>query len=254
MNEGDISRAAERLANTKYLLVITGAGISNESGIPTFRGNDGLWNNYRAEELATPWAFERDPETVWKWYDWRRGIIGNAQPNPGHLAIKELEDRFDNFLLITQNVDGLHGRTGVKKMVEIHGNLWRARCMREHTTSMLMDVPLASIPPKCQCGALLRPDVVWFGESIPTQALEESFRVLEMCDTLIVVGTSGAVYPVASFPETVKSNGGFVIEVNMEETPISRIADIALYGKSGEILPGLVTSFQRYKGPNPFRA
>jgi NAD-dependent deacetylase len=242
MNNNDINHAAKRLAETKSLLVITGAGISNESGIPTFRGNDGLWNNYRAEELATPWAFERDPETVWKWYDWRRGIIGRAEPNPGHLAIKELEDRFENFLLITQNVDGLHGRTGVKNIVEIHGNLWRVRCMREQTTSMLMDVPLASIPPKCQCGAMLRPDVVWFGESIPTQALEQSFGALEMCDTLIVVGTSGAVYPVASFPETVKSNGGFVIEVNIEATPISRIADILLYGKSGEILPGLVES------------
>ncbi len=131
MNDDDINRAAERLANTKYLLVITGAGISNESGIPTFRGNDGLWKNYRAEELATPWAFEHDPVTVWKWYDWRRGIIGRAEPNPGHLAIKELEDRFENFLLITQNVDGLHGRTGIKNIVEIHGNLWRVRCMRE---------------------------------------------------------------------------------------------------------------------------
>lgn len=240
MNADDIKRAAERLMKTKYLLVITGAGISNESGIPTFRGADGLWKNYRAEELATPWVFERDPETVWKWYDWRRGIIGKAEPNPGHLAIKELENRFENFLLITQNVDGLHGRTGIKKIVEIHGNLWRVRCTREGTTSMLMDVPLASIPPRCQCGALLRPDVVWFGESIPGEALDQSFRALEMCDTLIVAGTSGAVYPVASFPQTVKNNGGFVIEVNTEETPISHIADVALYGKSGEVLPKLV--------------
>lgn len=236
----DIKRAAERLAKTKYLLVITGAGISNESGIPTFRGDDGLWKNYRAEELATPWAFERDPETVWKWYDWRRGIIGKAEPNAGHIAIKKLEDKFENFLLITQNVDGLHGRTGNKKVVEIHGNLWRVQCMKEGTTSMLMDVPLSEIPPKCKCGALLRPDVVWFGESIPTQALEQSFRALEVCDTLIVAGTSGAVYPVASFPQTVKSNGGFVIEINTEATPISSIADISLYGRSGEILPELV--------------
>lgn len=240
MDVTNIERAVERLAKAKYLVVITGAGISNESGIPTFRGADGLWKNYRAEELATPWAFERDPETVWKWYDWRRGIIGRAEPNPGHIAIKKLEDRFENFLLITQNVDGLHGRTGVKKMVEIHGNLWRVRCTREGTTSMLMDVPLAEIPPKCHCGALLRPDVVWFGESLPSEALEESFRTLEMCDTLIVAGTSGAVYPVASFPETVKSNGGFVIEINTEATPISNIADISLHGRSGEVLPALV--------------
>ena len=240
MSVTDIKHAAEKLAKAKYLVVITGAGVSNESGIPTFRGTDGLWKNYRAEELATPWAFERDPETVWKWYDWRRGIIGKAEPNPGHIAIKQLEDRFENFLLITQNVDGLHGRTGVKKMVEVHGNVWRVRCMREGTTSMLMDVPLASIPPRCQCGALLRPDVVWFGESLPAEALERSFRALEMCDALIVAGTSGAVYPVASFPQTVKNNGGFVIEINTEATPISSIADVALYGKSGEVLPELV--------------
>ncbi|OPY75975.1 MAG: NAD-dependent protein deacylase [Syntrophorhabdus sp. PtaU1.Bin153] len=231
---------ADRLASTKFLLVITGAGISAESGIPTFRGNEGLWKNYRAEELATPQAFARDPETVWKWYDWRRGIIGKAEPNAGHLAIKELEDLFDNFLLITQNVDGLHGRTGIRNMVEIHGNLWRVRCTQEGTTSMLMDVPLRSVPPKCECGALLRPDVVWFGESIPTLALESAFRVIEQCDTLIVVGTSGVVYPVASFPQTVKNNGGFVIEVNVEPTPISSVADASLYGNSGDILPMLV--------------
>ena len=194
MNE----KAIDRLARTKFLLVITGAGISAESGIPTFRGTDGLWKNYRAEELATPDAFERDPETVWQWYDWRRGIIGKAEPNPGHLAIKELENIFSSFLLITQNVDGLHARTGIKNMVEIHGNLWRVRCERDGTTSMLMDVPLKSIPPRCECGALLRPDVVWFGESLPTLALQTAFHVLEMCDTLIVVGTSGAVYPVAN--------------------------------------------------------
>lgn len=240
----DIKRVAEILAETKYLLVITGAGISNESGIPTFRGSDGLWKNYRAEELATPYAFEHDPETVWRWYDWRRGIIGKAEPNPGHFAIKELEDRFEDFLLITQNVDGLHGRTGIKKMVEIHGNLWRVRCTKDGSTSMLMDVPLQEIPPRCQCGKLLRPDVVWFGESLSRAALEQSYHALEMCDTLIVAGTSGAVYPVASFPQQVKSREGSVVEINTEETPISQIADISLYGKSGEILPLLVESLR----------
>jgi len=240
----DINKVATRLANTKFLLVLTGAGISHESGIPTFRGNDGLWQNYRAEELATPWAFERDPVTVWQWYDWRRGIIGKAKPNPGHHAIKELEDIFENFLLITQNVDGLHGRTGNAKMVEIHGNLWRVRCVREGKTSMLMEVPLPSIPPRCECGEILRPDVVWFGESLPTQALEQAFRALEMCDTLMVVGTSGVVYPVASFPETVKNNGGFVIEINTEATPISNIADVSLFGKSGDILPEVVRALR----------
>lgn len=244
MNE----KVVERLAQAKSLLVITGAGISAESGIPTFRGADGLWKNYRAEELATLDAFERDPATVWQWYDWRRGIIGKAEPNLGHLAIKELEDMFENFLLITQNVDGLHGRTGIKNIVEIHGNLWRTRCTREGKISMLMDVPLKSIPPKCDCGAVLRPDVVWFGESIPSYALELSFNVLEQCDALIVIGTSGVVYPVASFPQTVKDNGGYVVEVNVEPTPISSIANASLYGNSGDILPMIVKWLKEKKG------
>lgn len=235
-----IDKAIEKLIDTKYLLVITGAGISAESGIPTFRGNDGLWQNYRAEDLATPWAFERNPEVVWRWYDWRRGIIGRAELNPGHLAIKQLEGLYDDFFLITQNVDGLHGRTGIKNMVEIHGNLWRARCTKDGRTSMLMDVPLKSIPPTCECGNILRPDVVWFGESIPSDWLQKSYDVIDMCDTLIVAGTSGVVYPVASFPQSVKERGGCVIEINIEPTPISSIADISLFGKSGDLLPMLV--------------
>jgi len=242
-----IDRAIERLRETQYLLVITGAGISAESGIPTFRGNDGLWQNYRAEELATPWAFERDPITVWKWYDWRRGIIGKAEPNPGHLAIKEFEEIFERFFLITQNVDGLHGRTGIKNMIEIHGNLWRVRCERDGKTFMLLDVPLKSIPPLCTCGNILRPDVVWFGESMPTEAIQKAYNVMSLCDTLLVVGTSGVVYPVATFPQTVKEKGGFVIEVNMEPTPISSIADISLFGKSGDILPVLAKGIVRQK-------
>lgn len=235
-----IDKAIEKLIDTKYLLVITGAGISAESGIPTFRGNDGLWQNYRAEDLATPWAFERNPEVVWRWYDWRRGIIGRAELNPGHLAIKQLEGLYDDFFLITQNVDGLHGRTGTKNMVEIHGNLWRSRCTKDGRTSMLMDVPLKSIPPTCECGNILRPDVVWFGESIPSDWLQKSYDVIDMCDTLIVAGTSGVVYPVASFPQSVKERGGCVIEINIEPTPISSIADISLFGKSGDLLPMLV--------------
>ncbi len=248
MNKGDIGGAAGKLADAKSLLVITGAGISAESGIPTFRGSDGLWKNYRAEELATPWAFERDPVVVWQWYDWRRGIIGEAQPNPGHLAIKELEDMFPHFLLITQNVDGLHARTGIRNIIEIHGNLWRVRCVRDGRESMLTDVPLEEIPPRCDCGALLRPDVVWFGESIPGAALRQSFHALETCDALLVVGTSGVVYPVASFPEEVKGNGGLVIEVNMEETPITRVADISLFGRSGDILPEIVKELKKDQG------
>ncbi|HOE16941.1 MAG TPA: NAD-dependent deacylase [Syntrophorhabdaceae bacterium] len=246
----EMERAIERLRTTKSLLVITGAGISAESGIPTFRGDDGLWQNYRAEELATPWAFERDPVTVWKWYDWRRGIIGKAEPNPGHHAIKRLEEMFPGLFLITQNVDGLHGRTGIKNIIEIHGNLWRVRCSRDGRTSMLMDVPLKSIPPRCECGELLRPDVVWFGESILSDVLQMSYNAMSLCDTLMVVGTSGVVYPVASFPENVKGNGGFVIEVNLEPTPITNVADVSLFGKSGDILPAIVEGIVRQQAKN----
>ncbi len=235
-----MEKAIERLGETRSLLVITGAGISAESGIPTFRGSDGLWKNHRAEDLATPWAFERDPKTVWEWYDWRRGIIGKAEPNAGHWAIRELEGLFGDFLLVTQNVDGLHERTGITRMVEIHGNLWRVRCPRDGRTSMLRDVPLKTVPPTCECGTILRPDVVWFGESMPQDALEQAYAAIRSCDTLIVAGTSGVVYPVASFPEAVKNSGGFVIEINVEATPITAIADITLLGKSGDILPVLV--------------
>jgi NAD-dependent deacetylase len=240
-----LEKVVQRLKETEALVVITGAGISAESGIPTFRGSDGLWKTYRAEELATPWAFEQDPRTVWEWYDWRRGIIVKAEPNAGHLAIKKMEDLFNRFFLITQNVDGLHGRTGIKNLVEIHGNLWRVRCQKEGITAMLYDWPLTDLPPTCECGGLLRPDVVWFGESMPTLAMEQAYSALSLCDTLIVAGTSGVVYPVASFPQTVKDNGGFVIEVNLEPTPITDIADVSLFGTCGDILPNLVDGLRR---------
>ncbi|HVN94970.1 MAG TPA: NAD-dependent deacylase [Syntrophorhabdaceae bacterium] len=234
-------RAVKALATTKFLLVITGAGISQESGVPTFRGKDGLWQNHRAEDLATVQAFERDPVTVWKWYDFRRAIISKADINPGHKAIKALEEAFHDFLLVTQNVDGLHARAGSTRMVEIHGNLWRVRCVRDSTRSMLTEVPLSVIPPLCACGALLRPDVVWFGESLCSDALDRAIRAVEMCDTLIVAGTSGVVYPVASFPEMVKHHDGFVIEINTEPTPLSAVADVSLYGRSAQILTELTS-------------
>ncbi|MCX7858005.1 MAG: NAD-dependent deacylase [Deltaproteobacteria bacterium] len=240
-----IDAAIKILKETSSLLVITGAGISAESGVPTFRGKDGLWQNYRAEDLATPWAFERDPETVWRWYDWRRGIIKNAEPNKGHIAIKELEELYEKFFLITQNVDGLHERTGVKNMIEIHGNLWRVRCTRENKTFVLPDVPLKEIPPRCSCGALVRPDVVWFGESIPVELMNKAYSILESYETLIVAGTSGVVYPVASFPTFMKSKGGKVIEINLEKTPISSIADISIIGKTGDILPEVVEGLKK---------
>jgi NAD-dependent deacetylase len=236
-----IEKAVERLKETRFLLVLTGAGISQESGVPTFRGKDGLWEQYRVEELATPYAFERDPVTVWRWYDWRRGIISRCEPNEAHYAIKRLSSLFTpNFFLITQNVDGLHGRTGIEQMIEIHGNLWRVRCTRDGRTCMLLDVPLKAIPPRCSCGSILRPDVVWFGEPLPYDLLEKAYELLGRADTVLVVGTSGVVQPVASFPFIAKRNGAYIIEVNLESTPITEIADVSLFGKAGEILPRIV--------------
>jgi NAD-dependent deacetylase len=170
----------ERFRRAKSLVVITGAGISAESGIPTFRGADGLWRRYRAEDLATPQAFQRDPRLVWEWYDWRRRLISEKEPNAGHVAIAAMEGLFEEFLLITQNVDGLHRKAGSRKLIEIHGNLWRVRCMGEGTVSSNNEVPLKEIPPRCECGALLRPDVVWFGESLSEKDLADSHMALRM--------------------------------------------------------------------------
>lgn len=224
-----------------HLLVITGAGISAESGVPTFRGADGLWKRYRAEDLATPWAFERDPKLVWEWYNWRRGIIAQAEPNAGHRAIAEMEAIFANFFLITQNVDGLHRRAGNRKLMEIHGNLWLVRCTREGIIWENYEVPLTEIPPKCKrCGAILRPHVVWFGESLDPENLRLAYQLLKECEVLLVVGTSGVVQPVASFPWEAKRHGAYVVEVNIEPTPITRISDLFLKGKASEVLPSLL--------------
>ncbi len=233
------------LRNARRVVAITGAGISAESGVPTFRGEDGLWNNFRAEELATPWAFERDPELVWKWYDWRRGIIAKAQPNPGHLTLAKMEKLYPDFTLITQNVDGLHRKAGSKNVIEIHGNLWRVRCTEEGKTFYLEDVPLKEIPPRCSCGALVRPDVVWFGESLDPYLIREAQRVLTSCDLLFVIGTSGVVQPVASFPSIARQSGAKIIEINIDTTPISSLADVTLRGESGKILPNLFKNLEQ---------
>ena len=231
----------ERLSRARRLVILTGSGVSQESGIPTFRGEDGLWEKHRAEDLATMEAFERDPELVWNWYDYRRRIIGEARPNAGHDAIVRLERAFESFLLVTQNVDGLHGRAGTTDPVELHGNIWRARCTKEHTISDLLENPLGTIPPRCEaCGSLLRPDVVWFGEPLPMEAYEASHEGASSCDAMLVVGTSAVVRPAASLPLVAKHNGALVVEVNTNYTPISALIDATLIGKAGDVLPGLV--------------
>jgi NAD-dependent deacetylase len=231
----------------KKIVVITGAGISAESGVPTFRGEDGLWRRYRAEDLATPAAFQADPKLVWEWYNWRRGIIGKAEPNPGHEAIAEMERIFPSFSLITQNVDGLHRRAGNTRLIEIHGNLWQVRCVSDGQVHEDYRCPLPEIPPLCACGAMLRPHVVWFGESLDQGDLAQAYRLLEECDLLLVVGTSAVVQPVASFPLMAKQGGAFVVEVNMDPTPLSSSVDAAFHGKAGEVLPALLEKIKGYR-------
>ncbi len=235
-----IDYAKKIIAETGYLVVLTGAGISAESGIPTFRGKDGLWRNFRAEELATPGAFDRDPRLVWEWYNWRREIIRRARPNPAHRMIARLERVFPQFLLVTQNVDGLHSKAGNRKIAELHGNIWRMRCTLCGKVLYNTDVPLKVIPPLCGCGGILRPGVVWFGESLPQGEISRGYSGASQCDSLLVVGTSCMVYPAASIPKIAKERGAKIIEVNLQRTPVSEISDVSLLGKAGEILPKLI--------------
>ncbi|MBD3348329.1 MAG: NAD-dependent protein deacylase [Candidatus Eisenbacteria bacterium] len=238
---GITERLLERLSRARRLVVLTGSGVSHESGVPTFRGRDGLWKKYRAEELATRQAFEFDPELVWRWYDYRRQLIAEAAPNPAHEAIARLESHREHFDLVTQNVDGLHSRAGSRSPIELHGNIWRARCTREGLTKELKENPLRDIPPRChKCGALLRPDVVWFGEPLPPSAYERADTAARTCDAMLVVGTSAMVRPAASLPLIAKHNGAYVVEINVSLTPISVLIDASLVGRAGEILPELV--------------
>lgn len=231
--------AAQHLAQAGKVAVLTGAGISAESGVPTFRGPDGLWENYRPEDLATPQAFARDPELVWRWYHWRRGLIAKCEPNPAHRALADLERRVDDFTLITQNVDGLHRSAGSRNLLEVHGNLWMVRCTScgELYEDRKLDLPAR---PACrECGGLLRPNVVWFGESLDERILDAAWKAAASCQVMLVVGTSAVVQPAAGLASVAKQAGTFVIEVNLEPTPNSREVDVSLMGKAGEILPRL---------------
>lgn len=236
----DLNEARIAVKECRSMCVLTGAGVSAESGVPTFRGPGGMWRNRDPMSLATPEAFAADPKTVWEWYQWRREIIRNCFPNPGHEAIGRIEREKGDFLLITQNVDGLHRRAGSRKLVEFHGSIWTVRCTgcgREEEVRARFPV----LPPRCgSCGALLRPGVVWFGEQISAAALGASLSMLERCDLLLVAGTSSVVQPSASFAFAVAGRGGTVIEINLEETPISEAARFSFRGKSGELLPGLL--------------
>ncbi|HUG53547.1 MAG TPA: NAD-dependent deacylase [Vicinamibacteria bacterium] len=234
------SEVAARLRAADRVLVLTGAGVSAESGVPTFRGPGGLWRSHRPEDLATPEAFARDPALVWEWYAWRRQTIATLRPNPAHLALAAVEARSPHFLLATQNVDGLHQVAGSRRLVELHGSLWRLRCTTCGQSAEDGRVPLPELPPRCPCGARLRPDVVWFGEALPEHALGAAFAAAREADVVLVVGTSSLVYPAASLPQVARAAGAFVVEVNPEATPLTPLADVSLRGTAAAVVPTLV--------------
>jgi NAD-dependent protein deacetylase/lipoamidase len=226
------------IRNSQRIVAFTGAGISAESGLATFRdAQTGLWSKFRPEELATAEAFRRNPKLVWDWYRWRQAQALKAKPNPGHLALVEIEKRAPEFLLVTQNVDGLHARAGSKRIVELHGNLDRFRCFENDCASDNFDVERG----RCRsCGGNLRPDVVWFGEMLPSDALGTATKAAQMWDVFLSVGTSSVVYPAADLARRAKERGAIVIEINKDPTPLTPLADYSFLGKAGEILPALV--------------
>lgn len=233
----------EALVDSESIVFFTGAGISSESGIHTFRGKEGLWNKFRPEELANFDAFIRNPELVWEWYNYRKKIIHDAKPNPAHQTIAEMQSYFKDVTVVTQNVDNLHRRAGSKKIFELHGNIERNFCVncKNHYNE---ELDFSSGVPKCECGGLIRPDVVWFGEYLPEDQYLGGERVAINSDVFIVVGTSGIVYPAAGLVYTAKTSGAIIVEINLEETQISSIMNYSYFGKAGEILPII---FERYK-------
>jgi NAD-dependent deacetylase len=226
-----------KLKESKKIIALTGSGVSAESGIPTFRGKNGLWKNFRAEELATPQAFSRNPKLVWEWYNWRREIIILKQPNPAHKVLALWERKFPEFYLVTQNIDGLHQKAGSKRVIELHGNIWQVKCTKEGKIFDNFEVPLKEIPPLCPlCGALLRPNVVWFGESLDQSKLSQAVELITECEIMFVIGTSAIVQPAASLPYFALREGATVVEINIETTPLTSQVNYFLKGKAGEIL------------------
>jgi len=228
----------ESLRNARRIVALTGAGISAESGLATFRdAQTGLWSKFKPEELATADAFQRNPKLIQDWYQWRREQALNAKPNAGHLALAEMEKRVPEFLIVTQNVDGLHVRAGSKRIVELHGNIHRFRCFDNNCASDNFDVENG----RCRsCGGNLRPDVVWFGEMLPIDALGIATNAGEMCDIFFSIGTSSVVYPAADLWRRAKDYGAVVIEINKDPTPLTPLTDYSFLGQAGEVLPKLI--------------
>jgi NAD-dependent deacetylase len=243
-----ITNAARWLAKCRQVVVLTGAGVSKESGIPTFReAQEGLWAQYDPMEMATEDGFLRNPPLVWQWYDYRFGMVERARPNPGHLAIAEIERMLPQVVVVTQNIDGLHQVAGSTDVVELHGSIRHFKCLGgRHTGFTRPDfADQAEIPPRCpRCGDMLRPDVVWFGELLPAAALNRAYDLARTCDAMLVVGTSGAVQPAASLPSIARRSGAVVIDVNPAPDEIAEVADVFLQGRGGKVLPALAEALR----------
>jgi NAD-dependent protein deacetylase/lipoamidase len=245
----------ERLRTARRVVALTGAGVSAESGVPTFRGADGagFWGRYDPHDLASRAGYERNPQRGWAWYAMRRAQLRSVEPNPAHSALARLGDYYPDFMVVTQNVDGLHERAGSRDVIELHGNLAHVKCLIEDTPVAWEEPPDAPVVteemmergewpevPRCpQCGGLLRPDVVWFGEMLPASAFARAEIAAQDCQVCFVVGTSAEVYPAASLPETARRRGALIVEINPEATSLSHWADLSLRGPAGVILPAL---------------
>lgn len=240
------SELTDRLRAARSVAVLTGAGVSAESGIPTFRdAQTGLWARYDPAELATAAAFRRHPQLVWEWYAHRRAIAAGAKPNPGHTALAALEQRYADFTLITQNIDNLHWRAGSRNVVELHGNITRTKCFAaEHAVAQW---PAGGeTPPRCPyCGSPLRPDVVWFGETLPPQAWDAAVAAARRCDVFLCVGTSAVVRPAADLPLYARHAGAYIVEINLAAGVLAGHFDLHLYGPAGRLLPALVATLDR---------
>ena len=241
MNEIESLLSWVRHHPPRKVVVLTGAGVSAESGIPTFRGPGGLWESHRPEELATPEAFERDPELVWRWYEWRRALIAGCEPNAAHTAIAALETSLPDgsVTTVTQNVDGLHQRAGSRNVLELHGSILRVRCVREGKAFDHPE-PFTRVPPRCECGALLRPDVVWFGEALPAGSIERAADAVSEADLVIVAGTSGVVYPAAGLVHLARR--GTAVEINPDETPLSDACRFSIRSTAAQAFPPIAAA------------
>jgi NAD-dependent deacetylase len=239
----------DRLTSANAVAVLTGAGISAESGVPTFWGNEGLWTKFKPEELANFDAFIKNPDLVWEWYAYRKKLIAEVKPNPGHYALAQMEKLFQEFAVITQNIDNLHQRAGSRRVYELHGNIERNYCINCGRRYRNDELVLAASAPRCvDCNELIRPDVVWFGEVLPTDQWESADRASRNADVFFSIGTSAIVYPAASLPLMAKESGAYVVEINAEVTPLSDTANESLIGKAGEILPRLVKTLRERQG------